>query len=237
VCPDEPWTRVTSEFNPEVLALADMGFAVAQLSSRGAWGFGRRQREALAAGYDLVQVEDIAGAVDELEKRFRVNRSHVALIGRGHGGFIALRTLQSHPDRFRSAVAIDAPVDLGAWLKEQHWSSDDLAHQLTRRWLGDDARLAAAPLTSAPEKIARPVLLLNYPGPEGAPRPAAYLAARYFADAVRGRGQDAQFEDLPLDFERGLPTARADTFARVEEFLNTTIYRFAVKPQEAKPVD
>jgi pimeloyl-ACP methyl ester carboxylesterase len=237
VCPDEPWTRVTSDFNPEVLALADMGFAVAQLSGRGAWGFGRRQRAALAPGYDLVQVEDIAGAVEQLEKLFRVNRDHVALVGRDHGGFIALRTLQSHPERFRSAIAIDAPVDLGGWLKEQHWSSDDLGHQLTRRWLGDDARLAAAPLTSAPEKIARPVLFLNYPGPEGQPRTAAYLATRYFADAVRHRGQDAQFEELPLDYERGLPTARADAFARIEAFLNATIYRFSVKPQEAKPAD
>jgi pimeloyl-ACP methyl ester carboxylesterase len=237
VCPEWPWTRVTSEFNPEVLALADMGFAVAQLSGRGAWGFGRRQRDALTAGYDLVQVEDIAGAVDQLERLFRVNRGHVALVGRGHGGFIALRTLQSHPERFRSAVAIDAPVDLGAWLKEQTWSSDDLAHQLTRRSLGDEGRLAAAPLTTAPEKIARPVLFLTYPGPDGAPRSAAYLAARNFANAVRSHGHDVGFEDLPLDYERGLPVARADAFARIEGFLNITIYSFAVKPQEAKTVD
>ena len=59
ICPDAPWQRVRPDFQPEVQALADMGFVVVQFNGRGAWGMGRRQRQAITAGYDLVQVDEL----------------------------------------------------------------------------------------------------------------------------------------------------------------------------------
>ncbi len=234
ICPDVPWQRVRPDFSTEVQALADMGFAVVQFNGRGAWGLGIKQRQAITAGYDLVQVQDILATLSALEQRFAVNAKRVALLGRGHGGFIALRAIQEHPDKFRCAIALDAPVNLGSWLEDQRWTEDDVRPQLTKAWLGDESRLKAAPLTSAPEKVTQPVLLLNYPGLEGQSRTPAYLSVRNFAGAINRRGGTAEFGDLHVDYMRGLPAARAEVFDRLEAFLNTHVYEFKVKLKETQ---
>jgi dipeptidyl aminopeptidase/acylaminoacyl peptidase len=229
ICPDAPWHRVRPDFQPELQALADMGFAVVQFNGRGAWGQGRRQRQAITAGYDLVQVDDVVTTLAVLEKAFPVNPRRVALLGRGHGGFIALRALQDHPDKFRCAVAFEAPVDLGAWLKTQRWTNDDVGPHLTRAWLGDETRLKAAPLAERPEAITKPLLMFSYPGRDGAPRLPTYLRARQFASAVRRPDVKVVFEDLHPDFMQGLPAARAEVFDQIEAFLNEHIYDYQVK--------
>lgn len=229
VCPDLPWLRVRSEFQTEVQALAGMGFAVVQLNGRGAWGLGLKQRQSLTAGYDLVQIADLTTTVAKLGEVFNVNLKRVALFGRGHGGFIALRALQDHPEAFRCAVAIEAPVNLGDWLAEQRWTDGEAQPQLTRAWLGDESRLKAAPLTRAPERLAKPILMLNYPGPEGGDRRTAFVRARGFASDVKGRGGDVTFDSLTTDYMRGLPAARAATFDQIEQFLNLHIYDFKVR--------
>lgn len=237
LCPRWPWERVHSEFSTEVQALAEMGLVVVQLNARGVWGFGLKHREAIKSGYDLVQVEDIASSVARLETAFQINPKRVALLGFGHGGYVALRTLQEHPDKFRCAIAIEAPVDLKAWLAEQYWTGDDVQPALTKAWLGDAERLKAAPLVRRPENIKRPILLLNYPGLDGAPRRGTYLSAKYLAQDVREHGGDAQLEDLPLDYMRGLPDARGEVFEHLEEFLNVHIYDFSVRLKDMKVVD
>jgi pimeloyl-ACP methyl ester carboxylesterase len=236
VCPDHPWDRVSSDFQSEVQALADMGFVVVQLNGRGAWGMGLKQRESLKTGYDLVQVEDIANSIGLLGKIFSVNLKRVAIMGRGHGGFIAMRAVQEHPELFRCAIAINSPVNLGEWLAQQHWTEDDVQPQLTKAWLGDAARLKAAPLTSAPEKLTKPVLMLNYPGPDGAPRLLSYVSAQNFARAVNNHGGNVDFEGLSMDYMRGLPGAHAAAFDQMEAFLNTHVYDFKVKLEELQVV-
>lgn len=235
VCPDVPWQHVRSDFRSEIHALTDMGFAVVQTNGRGAWGLGVQHREALKQGYDLVQIEDIVTTLDELNKRFEVNLDRVALFGRGHGGFIALRALQDYPTRFRCAVALDAPINLADWLKENYWTQGAALPQLQKPAFGNDERLSLAPLAKHPEKIIKPILLLSYPGPDGAPRGGQYLAARAFAYAAR-KTADVSFEDLPMDYARGLPGARSDAFAKIEEFLNLHIYSYQVKPGELREV-
>jgi dipeptidyl aminopeptidase/acylaminoacyl peptidase len=213
-----------------------MGFAVVQLNGRGAWGLGLKQRQSLTAGYDLVQVEDIVTTVTRLEEVFHVNLKRVALVGRGHGGFIALRAMQEHPDKFRCAIALEAPVNLASWLEEQRWSENAIEPFLTRGWLGDKGRLEARPLVSRPEAVTKPVMLLNYPGADGEVRHATFVAARNFAGSVQSRGGSAEFGVLHHDYMRGLPDARAEVFGRMEEFLNLNLYDFKVKLPELKVV-
>lgn len=236
VCPDLPWQRVRSEFQAEVQALADMGFVVVQLNGRGAWGLGLKQRQSLSAGYDQVQVADVVAAVAHLQTVFQVNARRVALLGRGHGGFIALRALQEHPETFRCAVALDAPVNLADWLAEQRWGSGEVQTALTFSSLGDGARLAAAPLTRNPAALTKPVLMLNYPGPRAGQRRQTFSAAAQFADKVRDQGGVVEFGELRTDYMNGLPVARAAVFDRIEEFLNLHIYDFSVKVHETKVI-
>jgi pimeloyl-ACP methyl ester carboxylesterase len=236
LCPDLPWQRVRPEFQAEVQALADMGFVVVQLNGRGAWGLGLKQRFSLTAGYDQVQVDDVVAAVAHLQTVFQVNARRVALMGRGHGGFIALRTLQEHPAMFRCAVALEAPVNLADWLSGQRWDTGDLHPQLSSAWFGDARRLEAAPLTRNPAAITKPILMLNYPGPRVGQRRAAFSAAAQFAGKVRDQGSVVEFGELRTDYMNGLPAGRAAVFDRIEEFLNLHIYDFSVKVHETQVV-
>lgn len=234
LCPDEPWQRARPEFSDRVQALAEMGFMVVQLNGRGAWGFGRKFRAALNEGYDLVQLADLTRALSVLEKNYNVDPKRIALLGESHGGFIALRALQSHPEKFRCAVVLNAPVDLDGWLKDRRWSNGAAATELTRAALGDAARLQESPLVRHPEQITKPVLFLHYPGVDGAPRDSTYLGTKSFAAAVRRHGGEIEFTDLSTDYARGLPKARSDVYQQIESFLNVTIYDYKVEMGELK---
>lgn len=233
--PGLPWQRVRSTFQTEVQALADMGFAVAQINARGAWGFGRTHRERITAGYDLAQVEDLVTTVQKLCETFTIDRNRVALVGIEHGGFIALRALQDHPKVFRCAVALNAPIEIDGWLKELFWAADDVQSALTRTWFGDAARLDARPLLRGPVPT-KPVLLLPYPGIDGQPRLRTYLDNRGFARRLKSAGTTFELQELTTDYMRGLPKARADAFGLMEAFLNEHIYSFSVKLGELHEV-
>lgn len=235
-CPAAPWQRVRPDYQTEIQALADMGFAVAQINARGAWGFGRRHRDSIRAGYDQVQVADMVTAVAKLIERFKVDPKRVAVAGIDHGGFIALRALQDHPQIFRCGVVINAPTDLAGWLSELYWANDDVQSALTRGWFGSPERLAAQPLLKGEKVPAKPVLFLHYPGPEGGTRLRTYLDARTYAARLRRAGTDVEFVELPTDYMRALPAARANAFGEIEGFLNDHIYDFSVKPGQLREI-
>jgi dipeptidyl aminopeptidase/acylaminoacyl peptidase len=234
LCPTMPWRRVTPDFSDRVQALADMGFMVVEFNGRGTWGFGMKYREALAPGYDLTQVEDLMTMLDYVTHNFTVDPKRVAVMGEVHGGFIALRALQMHPDRLRCAVAINAPTDLGAWLDEQRWTEGNAGPALTRNALGDSVRLKEAPLARHPEQITKPVFILHYGGADGTPRTSTYLAAKNLFATVNRRTEGSEFADLTTDYVRALPKARSDTYQQIEAFLNATVYDYKVKMGDAK---
>ncbi len=107
---------------------------------------------------------------------------------------------------------------------------------LTRTYYGDAARLKAAPLIRRPGTIKNPVLVLSYPGVAGTSLTPKYLVAKRFAAAVRSTGGTAEFADLTEDFARGYPQARAETYGRIQQFLNDALFTFDVKVGEAKVV-
>ncbi len=233
ICPPSPWERVSPDFQAEVHALARMGFAVLQYSGRGAWGYGVRHRDALAPGYDDTQLADLLVILDEVGKAFQLDPRRVGLIGSGHGGYLALRALAAHPDRFRCAVALEPPVDLATWVEREQWTSRDPSLPLVRSAFGPKERLSANRLDRAAGRIVKPSLILSYPGEDGTWRRSTYTAARNLARQLRGTNPESEFRDLTHDFARGLPRARAETYRAIEDFLNTHVYTFDVKIGEA----
>ncbi|HEY0946555.1 MAG TPA: prolyl oligopeptidase family serine peptidase [Opitutaceae bacterium] len=234
---NESWKRVRASYRAEVQALAELGLAVWQPNSRGAWGFGIKHREALKAGYEEAQVADILAAVDHLVAHLPLNPKRISILGEERGGFLALRAVQLYPGRFRCAVAIDPTIDLDAWLKETRWGDRAVGPDLLRAHLGDDAHLEAAPLRRQAEAIRKPVFVLSYPGPAGAPRTFSYLAAKNFVAAVRKAGTTADFEDLEDDYRRGLPKARSAVFLQIEKFVNAHLYTYNVEVGETEEQD
>lgn len=236
LCPTEPWFRARTAHRPEVQALTAMGLAVLQINGRGATGFGLKQREALKPGYEEAQIEDMVSALDYLQKYLPMNLKRVIAMGSDWGGFVALRAVQLHPERFRCAVTLNPTVDPGDWLENSAWTEGSPGPALTRAYYGDAARLKAAPLVRQAAKVSRPVLLLNYPGRAGSPLPPKYLVARRFAAAVRSAGGTAEFGDLSEDFARGYPVAKAETYGRIQQFLNSALFSFEVNIGDSKVV-
>lgn len=252
-CPTTPWLRAPREFQAESMAIAEMGFAVLQLDSRGAWGSGVERRNSIKSGYEKTLVEDILIALDKLATRFQINTQRVALIGEGYGGFVALRALQLAPERFRCAATIDAPLDLAAWMENDRWTRHSRTLELTRYYFGDAQSLADVPLLRYPEKITKPVCLLTFPGADGAPRTNIYLETRRFAAALKRQGTPVEINELDKrytgnidktltayepkstvveldrEFAQRLPHSSAAVYRTIEYFLNAHIYDYQVK--------
>jgi dipeptidyl aminopeptidase/acylaminoacyl peptidase len=237
VCPSNPWDRLSPEFQPEVNALARMGFAVLQYAGRGAWGRGVKHREAVREGYADAQLEDLLSVLDEAGRGLELDTRHVGLVGTGHGGHLALLALATHPDRFRCAVALEPPIDLAAWLRRDDWASRSPATQLTRSYYGDAAWLKARNLADTAERITRPAFILSYPGEDGSWRRSTHLSASAFARRLGARNPDSQFQSLSHDFVKGLPRAKAAVFGEIERFLNANVYNFGVTIGESVEVN
>ena len=252
-CVSEPWERTPVDYLPEISAITEMGFAVLEIDSRGAWGFGINQREQFKNGYEQTYIEDLVTVIDQLSKTYRINPQHVALLGEGYGGYVALRGLQLKPDRFRCATTIDAPIDLQSWLEDQYWNARSVRSELNRTYYGDRAHLDEAPLIRHAETISRPVCLLAFPGLSGTPRTFIYREASRFAAALRRQGTTVELNDIPKEFvpdatgpqpddgakshvlkldqeyAQRLPRAEAAVYRQIEYFLNAYIYDYQVK--------
>lgn len=230
-CRENFWDRLPVDFDREAMALARMGYVVAQFNGPGAWGFGRETRTAIRDGYEMAQAEEIVALVEVIKKGFDINPEKVALMGEGLGGFLALRTLQEFPEHFRCAMAIDAPFNLRRWIESARWSGDkarasDL--QLVVPYLGDEEHLRSAPLVDAPERILRPVQLFAFRREDGDRNSPDYNNAFTLARVLRRNGLAADLIDLHVDYARGLPNARAGVFAEIAAFLDTHLFRYDV---------
>ncbi|WP_221028728.1 alpha/beta hydrolase family protein [Actomonas aquatica] len=237
VCPSQPWERVQPDFQPEIQALARMGFGVVQLSARGAWGHGIKAREAIHEGYDAAQINDLLAVIDQVGQSFNLNIKRVGLVGSGWGGYVALRAAALHPDRFRCTVTLEPPIDLKAWLRREDWESRDPGTQLVRSYYGPQELLDAKQLEQDAKELSVPSLIFAFPGADEATwRRSTYSAAKNFARSIRDTSPESEFMDLSEDFANGLPLARSTTYARIEDFINTHVYNFGVDIGESVEV-
>jgi pimeloyl-ACP methyl ester carboxylesterase len=233
LCQPEPWLRVSSTYQPAVLALADMGFFVLQINPRSSWGSGRRQRELALNGFEFTQVDDIVTTLDWLEKRFEINRKRIAIMGERRGGYLALRALQLRPERFRCAVAIEPTIDIGSWIAATKWDGAEAGPLLTSGYYGSAEQLKKAPLLD-PDTIKGPVRLMSYRGSSGGTSSYMHTQVRTFERALRRRGSPVEFSELNEDYMAELPRAQAEVFREVEEFLNGSLFNFRVDIGETR---
>lgn len=237
LCPNNPWDRVHADFQPELEALAEMGFAVVQVNTRGAWGFGIKYREAIKPNYEEGQIEDIVNAISFLAKHTAINPKRVALLGKQHGGFLALRALQLQPAKFRCAIVIGGILDTESWIADTRWTNGDSGPQLVSSYLGTPERIKQSPLLLHPEKIAKPVLFLHYRGEAGQPETLSYVKARTLSRALKSNDVPIELYDLSEAYISNLPKAKAEVYHHIEDFLNAYIYNYSVKFGTLKQMD
>lgn len=232
---DGPWGRDVPGFNRGAQALATMGFAVVQVNYRGSSGFGLRHLNGNGGERDRAAVEDGLAALEFVSKQVPLNQRLVAALGSGFGGSLALRAVQLHPDRFRAAVAINAPTDIGAWINQQPeienleiiGPPESFRAAVRRAVFGSDipALRAMSPLTHAGE-VQAPVLLIHGSTSRIVP-PAHSVRMR---NALRRAGAPVTHVELPGAGQANWrPGTSTGAFREIEMFVNEHIYNYAVK--------
>ena len=223
-CHDGPWSRDRAGFDRGAQALASMGFAVLQINYRGSSGYGRAHLNALREGGETVALKDILTALDVVQKTHAVSPKRVAILGNGYGGYLALRALQLHPDRFRCAVSINAPTDLPVWFNHPK-RAFSFARDLKAAFFQDDndALRTASPVND-PAAFTQPLLIVQADADTVVPESQARALLR----ALDGASPiEPEFLALPYEgHARWLTGSYVKVFARLEEFFTANIFTF-----------
>lgn len=237
IAPRLPWQRALPRYSADAQAFAMMGFTVAEISSRNAWGLGAKARESAATAFEQNLAEDMKLVADGLCKRFNLDRHRVALYGEGLGGFGALWALQLFPDAFRTAVVVNPTVDPVIDAKDAYRKSDSARAALELGYLGGAARMESRNLIKNVDHVIRPVGFLVYRGLDGEPRLQTHIDAESVFVRIKARAPDSEFQDLDRDFVQGLPIAKSKAFHEIEGFLNATLYTYDSKTGETKVIE
>lgn len=113
-----PWRQLIRELGAAVLVVDNRGTAHRGLAF-----------EAVLYGHlGEVEVADQLAALDQLAARGEIDASRAAITGGSYGGFMTIRCLLRHPDRFAAGVA---------WAPVVDWEGYDTAY--TERYLGTPA--------------------------------------------------------------------------------------------------
>jgi pimeloyl-ACP methyl ester carboxylesterase len=235
VCPSVPWERIPADFQPEVQALADMGFAVLQIDGRGAWGTGLAPARARPRGVCRGPGRRPHRGDRRTRPSVHARSRRVGIIGVGYGGHVALRTAMLNPGRFRCVVTLDAPIDLERWLSDDRWTTRAAAPQFLRGAFGSPAELKSSSLLpKAGNAQGRPRSCSTSPARTANGAARAILESKQLASALRQAQTEVELVELTEDFVRGLPQARAAIYRSIELFFNTHVYDFSVKIGDVK---
>jgi pimeloyl-ACP methyl ester carboxylesterase len=225
------------EFDREAQVIAAMGIIVIRLNHRGVGGFGIKHRDAILAGVDRVPVDDAVAALDWINTRHPIDRRRVATMGASFGGYLAVRALQLQPDVFRCAVAFNAPLDPGAWLRPEVTVelgvTVNFPLEVNRAFLERGLKsLAALSVLERPQAITHPVFLLLDP----ARNDAIASANLRLRDQLKRLGGEVDYVEVKRDFAAELPGARTSAYEQLEQFFNDALYDYKVKIGESKVV-
>ncbi len=100
-----PTGQDTDEWDPEVLAYIDMGFAVGMVNYRGSTGYGREWRDRLIGDIGGPELVDVNAGLADLVARGIADPDRAVVGGWSWGGYITVMELCKHPDMWLAGVA------------------------------------------------------------------------------------------------------------------------------------
>jgi pimeloyl-ACP methyl ester carboxylesterase len=226
--------RTQPDFDPEAQAFADLGFAVLRLNHRYDRNLPAAQRDLARSAIDRLSVDDAVAMLQKVAAQFSTppfDAKHVATLGRGFGGYLAVRALQLRPEVFRAGIAIDAPMDLRPWLNPFEGAPPrDIPRDLLT---GSDVPWAKLSVRDNLDTLKHPVFFLVEPA-RNAEVERTVSAVR---SAQKAKKRTAEYLELDPAFNNAQPKTRAAVYRKVEEFLNLWLYDYKVRigpPQEVK---
>ena len=215
-------------FDPEAEVLADLGFAVARLNHRSVAGVRAEDLKALRTAVDRSAVNDARAVIEWLAARHpdrSFDRGRVVTLGRGFGGYLAVRALQLHPEEFRVGIAIDAPLDLRLWLRPNEAGGlgsvvqppPDIPAAVVDHPNIDWKGLS---VLDQAERLTPPVLLLVEPNRHRAVD-ASNASLRTRLEAL---GRSVDYSEINSGFAAGRADSRAAVYRKMAGFLNRQLY-------------
>ena len=125
------------EFEPEVQAFVDAGYAVLMVNYRGSTGRDTAFRERLRGDIGFPESQDIVAGLDHVVAQGLVDPDRVALEGWSWGGYLTLLNAGLNPDRWRAAIG---GIPVGDYVAAHYECAPAL-----RAW--DQATLGGGPWT------------------------------------------------------------------------------------------
>ena len=101
--------RWTDKMTLTMRYLANQGYIVACIDTRGTPGRGQTFRKEILKSPGNIEMEDIISFRDYLNSNYRTDTNNVAIMGWSYGGFLASMAATKYAGEFKSAIAI-APV-------------------------------------------------------------------------------------------------------------------------------
>ncbi len=233
--------RAQPAFDPESHVLADLGYVVVRLNHRGVAGVRPQDLDRLRAAVDRVAVDDARAAIAWLATRHPsrpFDQKRIATLGRGFGGYLAVRALQLEPAVFRGGIALDAPLELLPWLRANGSGGasapvkavTDIPVALIDHAGADWKRMS---VIEQVEALQKPVLL----GVEPARHAAIDAGTDALCARLRSLGRVVERVELESGFAREEPASRVTVYRKIEDFLNLHLHGFAVKIGPTKEVE
>jgi dipeptidyl-peptidase-4 len=106
-------------------SLAEFGFLMLNVDSRGVPGLGKRTLDSVYLKLGQAEVDDIAEGVKAIWNRPYVDKTRIGIFGTSYGGYVSLMELLRHPEVFAAASASSPPTD---------WRNYDTIY--TERYMG-----------------------------------------------------------------------------------------------------
>ena len=178
-----------NEFEPEVQAFVDAGYAVLMVNYRGSTGRDTAFRERLRGDIGFPESQDILAGLDHVVREGIVDPERVALEGWSWGGYLTLLNAGLNPDRWRAVIA---GIPVGDYVAAHYECAPAL-----RAW--DEATMGGGPM-DLPElyrernpmtyvdRVTAPVLLIA--GDHDSRCPLGQVMV--YAHALRTRGHPVE---------------------------------------------
>lgn len=187
-----------SDFD-RMVRMVKEGYVVIFPEYRGSRGYGAEHYNAIDYGGE--EVSDVLAAADYLvERKPYVDGNRLGIIGRSHGGMIALLAIQRAPEKFRAAVDVVGMTDFVAYMSyKPEYRRQDVAREPRFSGLpfeNLEAYVEVSPINHV-EKIRTPLLVLATTGDRIVP---LELHTGRLLDALQARGKEFEshiYENAP----------------------------------------
>jgi dienelactone hydrolase len=118
-----PSWLISDEWNPQVQAYVDWGFAVGLVNYRGSTGYGHEWRDSLIGNVGGPELEDVNAGLADLISKGIADPNRAVVAGWSWGGYITLMELAKHPELWVCGMA-------GIPVGDYEVSYDDLSPSL-----------------------------------------------------------------------------------------------------------